>query len=49
MKLRLHGDSVRLRLGPSEVQKLARGETVVEKTSFGPEQWQGLNLLDSFG
>jgi len=36
MKLRILGNSIRLRLTKSEVSKLAIGETVYERTYFGP-------------
>ena len=36
MKLRLKGDSVRLRLGPGEVERLVRTGSVAERTRFGP-------------
>ena len=36
MKIRLRGQSVRLRLGRSEVARLAGGEAVEETTAFGP-------------
>ena len=42
MKLRLKRDSVRLRVGPSEVDQLAAGERLVETVSFGPEPQQAL-------
>jgi len=35
MKLRLKGDSIRLRLGPGEVQRLLAAGSVVERTGFG--------------
>ena len=34
MKLRIRGDSVRLRLKVSEVNRIAAGETIVEQTHF---------------
>ncbi len=36
MKLRLRGNSLRLRLQKPEVAALARGETVEDSTQFGP-------------
>ena len=36
MKLRIKGNSIRLRLGRSEVARLVAGEAVVETTSFDP-------------
>ena len=36
MKLRIQGNSIRLRLGRSEVARLVAGEAVVEATSFDP-------------
>ena len=36
MKLRLKGDSVRLRLGPAEVHRLVEVGSVAEQTRFGP-------------
>jgi hypothetical protein len=36
VKLRIRGNSVRLRLGQSEVQRLNAGERVEEQTQFGP-------------
>lgn len=38
MKLRLRGNSIRLRLGQSEVRRLAQDERVAESTTFGPAQ-----------
>lgn len=38
MKLRIRGNSIRLRLGQSETAMLARGETVEESTDLGPGQ-----------
>jgi hypothetical protein len=35
MKLRIRGDSLRLRVGPSEAQQLAAGGKVLETISFG--------------
>jgi hypothetical protein len=40
MKLRIKGNSVRLRLGQSEVRRLANGEVVEEATKFGPLKQQ---------
>ena len=37
MKLRIHGNSVRLRLGRSEVDRLLSAGQVREHTAFGPE------------
>lgn len=42
MKLRIKGDSVRLRLGRSEVDRLADGEVVAESTTFDPAGRQRL-------
>ena len=36
MKLRLKGNSLRLRLGQSEVARLLAGDTIEESTTFGP-------------
>ncbi len=36
MKLRLKGDSIRLRLGPREVRDLLAGTPVTEETRFAP-------------
>ncbi|MCE0499696.1 MAG: hypothetical protein LV481_17295 [Methylacidiphilales bacterium] len=36
MKLRIKGNSIRLRLGQSEVQRLANSGIVEERTAFGP-------------
>jgi hypothetical protein len=38
VKLRIRGNSIRLRLGRSEVQRLADEGRVEESTSFGPGQ-----------
>src|SRR5947209_4484777 len=38
MKLRIRGNSLRLRLGRSEVSRLAEGGVVMEVTEFGPGQ-----------
>jgi hypothetical protein len=38
MKLRLRGNSLRLRLTRSEVARLGAGETVEEASEFSPEQ-----------
>lgn len=38
MKLRLRGNSVRLRLGQSEVRRLAQDQRVADSTTFGPTQ-----------
>ena len=40
MKLRIKGNSIRLRLGQSEVRRLAIGGTVEESTDFGPSEEQ---------
>lgn len=37
MKLRLNGNSIRLRLGRSEVETLVRDGRVSERVEFGPE------------
>ena len=42
MKLRIKGNSIRLRLGRSEVQRLAIDGTVEESTAFGPSDDQRL-------
>jgi hypothetical protein len=42
MKLRIRGDSLRLRLGLSEAAAIAAGEAVVESISFGREPAQVL-------
>lgn len=36
MKLRIRGNSIRLRLGRSEVQRLVTDGTIEESTAFGP-------------
>ncbi len=36
MKLRIRGNSIRLRLGASEVAQLAKGDRVSESTQFSP-------------
>jgi hypothetical protein len=36
MKLRIGGNSIRLRLGQSEVRRLALDGTIEEYTAFGP-------------
>ncbi len=41
MKLRILGNSIRLRLTQTEVKNLAHGETIHERTHFGPN-----NLLE---
>jgi hypothetical protein len=38
MKLRIKGNSIRLRLGRSEVQRVADGEVIEESTIFGPSK-----------
>jgi hypothetical protein len=38
MKLRIKGNSIRLRLGRSEVRRLAIGEIVEESAVFGPSK-----------
>jgi hypothetical protein len=43
MKLRIKGNSIRLRLGQSEVRRLATDGTVEEITSFGPSKEQRLS------
>jgi hypothetical protein len=45
MKLRLKGNSLRLRLGRSEVAALLRGDTLEESTAFGPLPSQQLSYL----
>ncbi|SRR5712691_9884161 len=40
MKLRIKGNSIRLRLGRSEVLRLAIDEKVEESTAFGPSEAQ---------
>jgi hypothetical protein len=49
MKLRIKGNSIRLRLGQSEVQRLAADGIVEESTTFGPtkEQCLGYALCKS--
>lgn len=42
MKLRIRGNSIRLRLGQSEVQRLNREGSVEESTAFGPLRQQSL-------
>ena len=37
MKLRIKGNSIRLRLTQDEVQRIAKGETVQEQVSFGSD------------
>ncbi len=47
MKLRIRGDSVRLRLKKGEVDRLASGETIVETTRFpGADFTYSLGLSD---
>src|SRR5277367_1219688 len=40
MKLRIKGNSIRLRLGQSEVRRLAADGIVEESTAFGPSKEQ---------
>lgn len=40
MKLRIKGNSIRLRLGQSEVLRLARDGSIEESTAFGPFKQQ---------
>jgi hypothetical protein len=40
MKLRIRGNSIRLRLGQSEVQRLLVSGSVEESTAFGPSEEQ---------
>ncbi|MDB5354732.1 MAG: hypothetical protein JWN24_1185 [Phycisphaerales bacterium] len=40
MKLRIRGNSIRLRLGQSEVRRLLVGGSVEESTAFGPSEQQ---------
>ena len=49
MKLRIKGNSIRLRLGQSEVRRLATDGTVEEFTDFGPlpEQRFGYSICQS--
>src|SRR3954466_8808860 len=42
MKLRIKGNSIRLRLGQSEVRRLAIDGTIEESTAFGA--WKDLHL-----
>ena len=42
MKLRIKGNSIRLRLGRSEVARLVAGDAIVETTSFDPRGLQRL-------
>jgi hypothetical protein len=42
MKLRIKGNSIRLRLGRSEVQRLADEGIVEESTVFGPSRYERL-------
>ena len=51
MKLRIKGNSIRLRLGQSEVRRLAIDGTVEESTMFGPSKSQrfGYALRVSLG
>ncbi len=42
MKLRIQGNSVRLRLGPRELDRLIRQRSIEESTSFGPPPSQRL-------
>jgi hypothetical protein len=42
MKLRIKGNSIRLRLGQSEVRRLAIDGTIRESTAFGPSAEQRL-------
>jgi hypothetical protein len=51
MKLRIKGNSIRLRLGQSEVRQLATEGVVEEFTDFGPAEWQrfGYALHATFG
>ena len=43
MKLRIKGNSIRLRLGQSEVRRLAIDGTIEEITAFGPSKEQRLS------
>ena len=36
MKLRLNGDSIRIRVGPAEVRQVAQGQPLVARTRFAP-------------
>jgi hypothetical protein len=36
MKLRLRGNTIRLRLGQQEVQRLGQGEAIIENVPLGP-------------
>ena len=42
MKLRIRGNSLRLRVGPAEVERLATGKSVEEMIRFGPTPEQTL-------
>ncbi len=44
MKLRIKGNSIRLRLGRSEVSNLVAGEIIEESTTFDPEGRQRLTF-----
>jgi hypothetical protein len=42
MKLRIQGNSIRLRLGPREIERLLREGTIEESVAFGPVPAQRL-------
>jgi hypothetical protein len=42
MKLRIHGNSIRLRLGPSEVRRLLNEGEIQQQVQFGPSAQQRL-------
>jgi hypothetical protein len=45
MKLRLKGDSIRLRVGPGDLERLVGTGSVAEQTRFGPGRgWLGYTL-----
>jgi hypothetical protein len=45
MKLRIKGNSIRFRLGQSEVSRLGSGRTIQEVTAFGPSDEQRLSCI----
>lgn len=45
MKIRILGNSIRLRLTQTEVQLLAQSEKVSESTRFGPDNFFGYELV----
>lgn len=51
MKLRILGNSIRLRLTQTEVRKLGEGQTISETTQFGPNNYleyklRGVDIAD---